>query len=279
MKKIDYFSQEIEGRMTMFMLKHFKDKQRPAYWLGEVKRVNVLIEKAKNALELKLEMQDYVKKMGRQFCAIFPGTPSRDFYKQLRGVLNDRDYSDKNILIAMAEEDKKAIDNRVRRLKRELNETVKEVKKECKELRKDLKEQSDEVSRLRIENGLLLNALIEMSKKHAELIEENDVDKLLKEISQLKSSQEDMSRQNQKLVKIISIIMKCPSREVEKLITGSEDTPGLLVLKLKQMSGKENEKAQGNLPTKLFSLPSCGRGFAVGVAVDENAQQSLVKLH
>lgn len=267
------FSQQLHGKLTAFLLRHFKDKPKPAYWLEEIDKARAVISESKSALELKIAMNDYLKKMKIQFWMIFPGSRFRNYCKSLQQVLDDPDFSDKRIVRIMGEEEKRSTQKKIRKIRGELKDTIRMVKKECGILRKELDEQKAEVSRLSVENRLLIDALVALNEKHEKYVNENNAEELLDEISSLKSTNEGLSTQNQKLIKIISIIMKCSTTKVTGLVTESDDTPGLLVLKLQRLSAKDSVQSDVLLTGKFFKEMNFAREHDVAGDTNQNSTE------
>ncbi len=229
-------SQALRGKITLFLLKYFKGGVLSDDWNERIQSINNVIAGADNVLELKLSVQDYLKNIAKSLWMIVPGSALRVFYKSLEEVINDDEFSDRNLLNALAQEEKVAVNEKVFKMRNEFKSAVRKVNRECRSLKKSVSEQQDEVKRLTMENQLLLAALLKMNQ-HAS----SDNVLMSKEIVELREQNTGLLEQNQRLLKIISSLIKRPLEEVETILQNidtQDDPVEAIVKKLQKMSSK-----------------------------------------
>lgn len=224
----DELSLKISRACTQFTLKFFTGVLTPSFWTEQVTKVCKMTQESENVLELKAILAEFLNDFKKNIRMLIPGGAYRSFYKTLNNILLMEEYSDRNLLKIVAEEEKTVVGHQVKVMRTEFRSTVKKISKECKALKKEVKDQGEEVGRLKVENQLLLAALMRMNSEF------NHDPTLVEQV-------DDLKRQNQRLLAIISGLVKRPIHAVEEIlqIADQKENPVEdIVTNLQQLSRK-----------------------------------------
>lgn len=245
------FSQALRGRITVFLLKVFKGERLSDDWNDRITSINNIMAAANNVIELKISVQDYLKVIYKSIWMIVPGSALRIYYKSLQEVVESDEFSDKNLLKALAKEEEGLVNTKVIKIKKEFKQAVRSVNRECRSLKKNLSEQQEEVKRLSIENQLLLAALVKMNQERSEpKMQNNSLGEVLvsREMAELKAQNKALLEQNERLLKTISALVERPIQDVQTILetVDKEDDPvDSIVKKLQCLSSNRSTIVTG----------------------------------